>query len=440
MRVLKLAIVSLLTLSLIAAAAWYWLGRRVQAPTESPTFDNLAADLRPLIRAEGPDAEILAVFQEHLQTLSYAEGAEGLLARAALSFLAGDPKTAAYALTGLATQRPRQPDLISFLAAANLRQGNNALAEDLYLQALTLRTQAGHSDLDLSHDQLGLALSFLARRQSSQAEPLTRQAHLARFRALGPRHPDTLWAARYLAAALAAADQLEEAKALLHDIVLKSAQHPELVPLRQEAQLILAAAGESASSPEAEPEAAAAETKAPAAERWRRLELSPPAGEISAQAAEALRQARSLEERRLYREAGQILEQAAAVANEELPQRAAESLILHLLLADNYLAQGRSPVEAEIELRAGLARIKGVDKYPESGPVYLRLAELLWTLERPRESADFFRRAEKSSQKLLAGQLSPQAKALAEDSLQRARQALKALANGQSVPPPPPES
>ncbi len=440
MRALKLGLISLLALALMAAAAWYWLDRRAQLPSESPAFDALAADLRPLIRAEGPDAEIWAAFQEHLQTLSGTEGAEGLLARAAMSFLAGDPKTAAYALTGLATERPRQPDLISFLAAANLRQGNNALAEDLYLQALSLRAQAGHSALTLSHDQLGLALSFLARRQGGQAEALARQARLARLQALGPRHPDTLWAARYLAAALAAEGRLEEANALLHDIVLKSAQRPELASLKQEAQLVLAAAGQAA-SPEAAPETAAAETKAPApAERWRRLELSPPAGEISPQAAEALRQARSLEEQGLYQEAGQILEQAVAAANEELPQRTAESLILHLLLADNYLAQGRSPVEAEIELRAGLARIKGVDKYPESGPVYLRLAELLWTLERPRESADFFRRAEKSSQKLLAGQLSPQARALAEDSLQRARQALKALADGQSAPPPLPES
>jgi tetratricopeptide (TPR) repeat protein len=75
---------------------------------------------------------------------------------------------------------------------------------------------------------------------------------------------------------------------------------------------------------------------------------------------------------------------------------------ISLRLADNLLAQGRQPIEAELELMAGLTRMEGlarraeIDKRPWAALLHLRLGLLLRTMSRASDSRDFLRRAERA--------------------------------------------
>ncbi|MDR3038348.1 MAG: tetratricopeptide repeat protein [Candidatus Adiutrix sp.] len=108
-------------------------------------------------------------------------------------------------------------------------------------------------------------------------------------------------------------------------------------------------------------------------------------------------------------------------------------LSLHLKLAENFLAQGRVPQEAEIELRSALGRLdrRAAALYPAAAEATLRLARLTRALGRPGDSREFYKRAQAGAEaQLKAGDPGARA-ALAEV----ARAAAEEAASGRKIKP-----
>ncbi|MDR2455229.1 MAG: hypothetical protein LBE49_01360, partial [Deltaproteobacteria bacterium] len=101
------------------------------------------------------------------------------------------------------------------------------------------------------------------------------------------------------------------------------------------------------------------------------------------------------------------LRRAVALSQDEEAEpdpgaRADKILLGHLRLADNLLAQGRPPVEAEVELMAAIAQAEKIlgrnrmEERPMAALAYLRLGQLLKTMSRSRDSRDFLTRTERA--------------------------------------------
>jgi hypothetical protein len=101
------------------------------------------------------------------------------------------------------------------------------------------------------------------------------------------------------------------------------------------------------------------------------------------------------------------LRRAVALSQDEEAEadpgaRADKILLGHLRLADNLLAQGRPPVEAEVELMAAIAQAEKIlgrnriDERPMAALAFLRLGQLLKTMNRSRDSRDFLTRTERA--------------------------------------------
>ncbi|MDR2443345.1 MAG: hypothetical protein LBE31_07485, partial [Deltaproteobacteria bacterium] len=85
-------------------------------------------------------------------------------------------------------------------------------------------------------------------------------------------------------------------------------------------------------------------------------------------------------------------------SQEAKEDRAKKIIILSMRLADNILAQGRQPIEAELELTAALTKLNSlfkrseIDSQPQAALLFLRLGLVLKTLGRTRESRDMILR------------------------------------------------
>jgi hypothetical protein len=101
------------------------------------------------------------------------------------------------------------------------------------------------------------------------------------------------------------------------------------------------------------------------------------------------------------------LRRAVALSGEDPDHVSAGSridriLLSHLRLADNLLAQERPPIEAELELMAGLAEAQPLgrkgefERRPMAALAYLRLGQLLKTMSRSRDSRHYLDLASKA--------------------------------------------
>ena len=166
--------------------------------------------------------------------------------------------------------------------------------------------------------------------------------------------------------------------------------------------------------------------------------------EVADLASLSILMAQSLEGRGFYKNAAQQLQEAADIVDSQLknrgqpdPKMVAGSLKLHLHLAENFLLQGHPPLAAEIELMSSLGRLdkEQLLSCPETGRVYLRLAYLLWSLNRTRESADYFRQAQTSAQDLLKNLTNEKDKTLVQETVLLAEKGASELAANQKTPP-----
>jgi hypothetical protein len=454
----------------LAAAGWYFFALRPERLAREELAD-LAALLVPVVRAETLEPATLSRSLEALEKFQADSPAAREMLLGGRAFLNGDPQEAARRFNAVDLLTGGQaPGLPSFLAAASLRQGDSALASAQYLKALEVKRRQGADALAQSADQLGLSLSFFLLHQTGEARPLAEAAYQARLRALGPEAPETLTAANRLAtldlalgrngeaedllkSAYQAARQgqgategaLEEARLLLRLLYQQTGRQDELE--------IFFGQPPPAPQPETEAETGPGPGPEPGPENPppppRRPPLSPEnlkewektarelLGHDDALAADLLRlvmdqaepgspeylrlsglTAGALEGAGRLEEAEDIWHEIAEAADARLdsagrngpaPRDVALSLESHLKLADNYLRQGRTPLEAEIELKAAANRLgPRAGQFPETAAVYLRLARLLWSLERHRESADYYRQARALAEKLLENKAAPE--------------------------------
>ncbi|MDR1922507.1 MAG: hypothetical protein LBS31_12330, partial [Candidatus Adiutrix sp.] len=513
------------------------------------SFFGLLALLEPVIRAESPhealSGETLALLTAMKDEAPYRQTpALRDLSDGAAAFLSGRLKEAERLFQAAAAVRPEEGRLVSFQAAASLRLGNTALAEELYLQALTLKSRQQAAPLSLSVDQLGRALCLFLLGRPDEAAPLAQAAWRTRHDLLGADDPQTVSAVNRLGAVLLALRRNDEAGALLRAAYLK-ARHNEKVgdALLEETRLLLTAleaqggnaeefgvsglppaadgeeeeeegastgegqtAGGRAILPSPPPAAAEelaawedmadrlAEGGSPLAadlltkiivERHRlisgdlyqadllpyhlKLVRANLAAGFPARAEEELRPLLGLESADFvelsslmaaieeaggrYREAEEHWQAAADQADQALvdqkrdpePELVRRSFDLHLRLAENLISQGRAPEEAEIELLGALRRLKAVqpDAYPDAGRVYLRLARLLKGIGRTKDSAVFYRKAQKLAESLLKKNPEGETRELLEGILQAVRaEGAPASKKGKepaTVPPEPAE-
>lgn len=87
-----------------------------------------------------------------------------------------------------------------------------------------------------------------------------------------------------------------------------------------------------------------------------------------------------------------------------------KSLDLHLKIADLFLLEGRTPREAEIELKASLGRLpkNQAEAYPKAAEVYLNLARLFQMEGQISASADYYRRAQRTALELSRSSAEPE--------------------------------
>ena len=183
---------------LLAAGAWYGLKFR-PARLELAETALLAEELAPALRAEEAEPEARARVQDRLAGPAPRSPAAAALVRGTLAFLDDDPAEAARLFGLAAAACPEDLHLPSFQAAANLRLGNPALALDLYLLALDLKTRAGADALDLAGDEMGATLALFLLGRPAEAREHVEKAWQSRLKALGPDDPETLAAANRLA-------------------------------------------------------------------------------------------------------------------------------------------------------------------------------------------------------------------------------------------------
>ncbi|MDR1921286.1 MAG: hypothetical protein LBS31_06020, partial [Candidatus Adiutrix sp.] len=210
-------------------------------------FSGLLALLEPVIRAESPHEALTGETLEALTAMKdeaafRQDPALRDLLGGAVAFLSGNLKEAERLFQAAAAARPEEGRLVSFQAAASLRLGNTALAEELYLRALTLKSRQQAAPLSLSVDQLGRALCLFLLGRPEEAAPLAQAAWRTRHDLLGEDDPQTLSAVNRLGAVLLALRRNDEAGALLGPAYLR-ARHNEKAgeALLEETRLLLAA-------------------------------------------------------------------------------------------------------------------------------------------------------------------------------------------------------
>lgn len=206
--------------------------KNMPAPEAAPdeAGDRLSAALAQFIRAEALTPE----YQE--QTLAWLKGltpdsqAGENLVLGAEAFLAEDYKAAEVFFNAAWVLDENDVYLPSLLAATALGAGQTALAESRYLKALVMKSRQGLHGLELSSDQLGLALSLFMLGRPEEARPLAEHCRQSRSRALGLGHPDTLSAGNRLATIYLALGLKERAEALLKESYLAAAAETETSP------------------------------------------------------------------------------------------------------------------------------------------------------------------------------------------------------------------
>lgn len=210
---------------------------------DTAAFKELALNLSQVIRAESPEPSRMGEAEKKLAELKAAppQGpATGQLALGAEAYMAERLKEADDSFIAAAVLMPDSPDLFSFQAATNLRLGNTAKAEELYIRALALKSGAGYDSLLLTPDQLGLALCLFLLHRADEALPLAEQAWDLRRRQLGPASSDTVSAANRLATIYVALTKEEEAEALLKQSYLDALVDAEAnAVVLEEARLFL---------------------------------------------------------------------------------------------------------------------------------------------------------------------------------------------------------
>ena len=189
---------------------------------------RLSAALALLIRAETLPSEHLNQALGWLKTLQPQSQVETNLISGAEAFLSEDYQ-AAEAFFGAAWLVSSDDiHLPSFLAASALRADDAAKAETFYLKALVAKSAAGLGGVDLSADQLGLALSLIQSGRPEEARPLAEYAWTSRHRHLGEANPDTMSAANRLAVIYVALDRPEQAEDLLKEAYAAALPNAEL--------------------------------------------------------------------------------------------------------------------------------------------------------------------------------------------------------------------
>ncbi len=233
-------VISSLICALAAAAIWYW-GLVLPAQRAAVEAHTLAGSLASVVRAENLDPEQRNLRLADLKTMKIKGPVGQEVLAGAQAFLADDLKRAADHFGEASRLDPQAPQLWSFMAAANLRQGNPALAAEQYRRALDLKQERSDADLDqdLASDQLGLALSLFMLHRPDQALPLAEEAWRIRRQKLGPDDPDTLSAANRLATIYVALSRNDEAEKLLKDAYHGALRDEEMAALLEETRLLL---------------------------------------------------------------------------------------------------------------------------------------------------------------------------------------------------------
>lgn len=225
----------------LVALAWYGLYAR-PARQAAEEVGRIAAELSSAVTVDdfGPEHRRRAAeFVERSKPRSRA-GRELLLGVRA--FLADDPRAAEEHFRAAGEAAPDSPHLPSFRAAATLRMGNVAPAGDLYSQALALKRRASSPAVDVSYDQVGLALSFFMAGLPDKARSPAEEAWRVRSAELGPGAPETLSAATRLAAVYVALNENALAESLLREVLRLTGEGGEAAgAARKEAELLLAA-------------------------------------------------------------------------------------------------------------------------------------------------------------------------------------------------------
>ena len=183
----------------LAGLTWVMSGTDSPETRAHEETAALAQSLAPVIRAESLDPNRLVRAEKELAEGSPKSLAAQELALGAAAFLQDELREAHQRFDAAAALAPDLPDLISFQAAASLRQGNSALAGDLYRRALSLKAGLNYPPLELASDELGLALSLFFLQRPAEALPLADKAWQTRVSGLGLGDPDTLSAANRLA-------------------------------------------------------------------------------------------------------------------------------------------------------------------------------------------------------------------------------------------------
>lgn len=224
---------------LLALAALVWFLIPAGPDPQHEETAALAQSLTPVIRAESLDPERLGRAERELADRSPKSPAARELASGAAAFLRDELREAHQHFDAAAAALPDLPDLISFQAAASLRQGNSALARDLYRRALSLKTAQAYPPLELAADELGLALSLFFLQRPAEALPLAEKAWQTRSRELGLDDPDTLSAANRLATIQVALGRHEVAEELLKTAYRGALAGEEVEAALEETRLLL---------------------------------------------------------------------------------------------------------------------------------------------------------------------------------------------------------
>ena len=237
----KAPYIALTVIASLALAALVWFGlfaRPGQRAAEE--LSAIAADLAPDITAEDLGPERTRRVNEFLAKLKPENKPGQELLLGARAFMAQNPRQADRHFEAALAAAADEPNLLSFKAAANLRLGNAALAVELYGRAMALKRQADYSPLELSYDQVGLALSLFMLGRPAEAAPLAEEARQARSRYLGAGAPDTLSAATRLAAVYVALNEKAKAESLLKAVYSQAgAGEVDAEVAREEAAILL---------------------------------------------------------------------------------------------------------------------------------------------------------------------------------------------------------
>lgn len=235
-KYLKLSL-SILLVVAVAAGAWYGLILR-PAGEANRELSGLVSELAPLLQSE--NFELSPALGEWLRQVKPQGNAAQELVAGLKSFLANDFKTADQNLAAFLKVRPDAADIISLRALANLKQGNAALADELFASAYKIKQQQSAPEITMTIDQLGQAVSLFMLGRPAEARTLAESAWQVRSRVWGEAAPDTLGAATRLATIYVALGEIEPAKTLLLDVYQKAqASGPEAASALDEAKLLL---------------------------------------------------------------------------------------------------------------------------------------------------------------------------------------------------------